>query len=332
MELVVLLAVSVILASLPYATRRRLLSRAGPRSVVAMSFLCLVGLAVTSVVLLIAVIDPSDVVPRAIPAVVRRCAESVGEAFAHPKQDWPRIAATALFLGILARLAFVLIVSSRAHKRLRQLPDSVAGSGRDVNPAIRVIDDDAPVAYTTGLVRSRVIVSTGLLNALDPSETVAVLCHELAHVRGRHTSLLFIAGVIERAFSFLPPMKRAADELILSLEVAADEAAAQDVGDPLLVARALASCADFKRGSAAWELSAGESDVLFRARHLTDMCREDRRLQPSLWASAVVTLALSMFLVQLAALPASAQILYSAADAKQAHHVCHLTHGQSKAS
>lgn len=77
-------------------------------------------------------------------------------------------------------------------------------SGRAGLPAPRVwlIEDAAPSAFATGLLRSRstVAVTTGLVALLSERELRAVLAHELAHIRRRDTCAtslsVALAGVL----------------------------------------------------------------------------------------------------------------------------------------
>jgi heat shock protein HtpX len=62
-------------------------------------------------------------------------------------------------------------------------------------PRIRVVDSDAPIAISVGYrpATSTVVVSTGLVGALDATELEAVLAHELAHVRNRDAAVMTAA-------------------------------------------------------------------------------------------------------------------------------------------
>ncbi|WP_435346283.1 M48 family metalloprotease [Haloarchaeobius sp. HRN-SO-5] len=64
-------------------------------------------------------------------------------------------------------------------------------------PAVRVVDTDAPVALVSGLRRTTatLVVSTGVLAALDGDELRAVVAHELAHVANRDVAVTSACAV-----------------------------------------------------------------------------------------------------------------------------------------
>lgn len=100
-----------------------------------------------------------------------------------------------------------------------------------------------PVAYTAGLARPQVVVSRGLLALLDEDERRALLAHEYAHAQSGHQRMLFVGGVVAHAFGFLAPVRRVFVSLRRSLEIAADDRALAVVGDPGVLARAIAKAA-----------------------------------------------------------------------------------------
>lgn len=97
-------------------------------------------------------------------------------------------------------------------------------------------------AFTTGLLRPRIVVSQGLVDDTPPKWRRVVLAHEDAHRRGRHPLLVLTAETLARGIPLLP-LRWAADLLRLSLEAVADEHAARAVGDQTLVAEAIAGAA-----------------------------------------------------------------------------------------
>lgn len=125
-----------------------------------------------------------------------------------------------------------------------------------------------PVAYTVGLRRPHVVVSRGLLESLDRDERRALLAHELAHVRGGHQRMLFVAGVLGEALGFLPPLRALRMSLRRHLESAADAAAATAVGDRAVVARAIAKAA-LASAPAGTAAVAGAGDIGHRIERLT---------------------------------------------------------------
>jgi len=112
------------------------------------------------------------------------------------------------------------------------------GARGDEPGAVEVLDTDVAVAFArTG--GGGVVVSTGMLAALDADERRAVLAHEHAHLRHRHDRFLVVACLASGVLPLLP----AAAQLRRCLERWADEEAAIEVGGRAIVARAIARAA-----------------------------------------------------------------------------------------
>jgi len=60
-------------------------------------------------------------------------------------------------------------------------------------PTVRVVEDGEPSCYTIGRVTdATIVVTTGLVDALDADELEAVLAHEVAHVANRDVTLMTV--------------------------------------------------------------------------------------------------------------------------------------------
>lgn len=88
-----------------------------------------------------------------------------------------------------------------------------------------VVDDAVPRAFSVGLVRPRVLVTTGALHTLTPVELTAVLAHERAHVRRRDALRLLIVRAFADGLFFCPGARQLAARLAALAELQADEAA-----------------------------------------------------------------------------------------------------------
>lgn len=86
----------------------------------------------------------------------------------------------------------------------------------------------------------RIVVSEGMLDALDDRGQAALLAHERAHLTGRHHWFTAVARLAAAANPLVRPLASAVE---YSVERWADESAALAVGDRRLVARAIASAA-----------------------------------------------------------------------------------------
>ncbi|MYS73301.1 M48 family metalloprotease, partial [Streptomyces sp. SID5926] len=128
-------------------------------------------------------------------------------------------------------------VRRAAHRALAGLP----GTG------VAVLPDDVPYAYALpGGHRDRVVVSTALLDCLEPGERRALFAHERAHLAGRHHRFLLAVRLAALANPFLRPLRTAVS---YTAERWADEAAARTVGDRRTVATAIGKAALVSRGT-----------------------------------------------------------------------------------
>ncbi len=154
---------------------------------------------------------------------------------------WWSLVAAVVLVGVLARLLQVLgrslLRTVRDRSRHRALVDLVATR----NPLLRgasVVDSALPVAYCLPGWRSRVVVSRGVLAALEEDELRAVVDHELAHVVARHDLVVLPFVALDATFPGVPPVRRARESVALLVEVLADDRAARRHG-PRPLARAL---------------------------------------------------------------------------------------------
>ncbi len=137
-------------------------------------------------------------------------------------------AAVASTTRALWRRAAALVAAGR-HARL--LP----GSGQVV-----VTADDAADAYTLPGLPCRVVITDGMLRALNGQEQRVLLAHEHAHASGLHYLFGTAVRLAAAANPFLHPVTTAVG---YSMERWADEHAASVTGDRKLTARAIARAA-----------------------------------------------------------------------------------------
>lgn len=151
------------------------------------------------------------------------------------------IAAGVSILALLGGLAVRLRRVARVVRLLEMARLPVLGDG-----PYRAVESAGPVALTAGLLRPRVYLSCGLVDALSPVELDAVVAHEQAHRRRRDPLRLLVADVLSRLH--LPPIRRRLlRELILATERACDERAALTCGDRCGAAAAILKVARLNR-------------------------------------------------------------------------------------
>src|SRR4051812_29165627 len=185
---------------------------------------------------------------------------------------------------VVAGIVVVLLLAPALLRAARGITDLVhaAVACRDLGEhvdGLGVVTDDVPPAVALPRLRGRVVVSTALLRAPDAHEGPAHLAVQLADLAAAATPLL----------------RRTARAVRPAVEREADEAAAEEVGDRRLVARALAraglatAAAPRRTPARLATLAGADSQVPQRARALLAPAPRPRRLL----AAGLVLLTLS---------------------------------------
>ncbi|MBB5082454.1 M56 family metallopeptidase [Nonomuraea endophytica] len=188
------------------------------------------------------------------------------------------------------------ILADRIDERDMGVPVDGRGVGLPIDREVYVLPGAEPVAYCVPGWRSRVVLSRGALDLLNPAELRAVLAHERAHARGRHDLFLMPFAALAAAFPWLPVVKAARQAVPVLLEMLADDRARQVSGDRTL-ARAIVLMAAPKGPEVAFGLA--DEGVVQRVERLLGTSR-GRRWVPA----AVYTAALALMSGPLAVLVA----------------------------
>lgn len=148
-------------------------------------------------------------------------------------------------VGLLAGTV-VLVLLTGAGWRASELVRQLLAAGRACRAAgsrtggVVVVHDGRPHAFAVAGVRGGVVVSTGMLHALDASGCRALLAHERSHLRRRHHLSLIAVQLAAAADPLLRPLVAVTAHAV---EREADEDAARTVGDRRTVAIAVARAA-----------------------------------------------------------------------------------------
>lgn len=140
------------------------------------------------------------------------------------------------FLSLIVLLGARLVVDVVRTRRFRNMLKGyrvISAEG-----VVRVLDTALPLAFSSGIVRPRIFLSTGLLQSLSAEERELLIAHEQAHL-ARHDSLRLL---LARALSLthLPWVRKSVlAELQLASEQACDEAAARQADAPCKMAELL---------------------------------------------------------------------------------------------
>ncbi|MBM9505235.1 M56 family metallopeptidase [Actinacidiphila acididurans] len=142
--------------------------------------------------------------------------------------------------ALLAAVVVAVARTVRAHlvtvARARRVVASAGTHAGDLT----VLADPGPDAYALPGRPGRIVVTSGMLKALDSAEREALLAHERAHLSGRHHA--FLTG-LALACAAHPALRVLRAPLSYALERWADESAAAAVGDRRLAARAIGRAA-----------------------------------------------------------------------------------------
>lgn len=152
----------------------------------------------------------------------------------------PISGAVAAVAGILFGAALLATITF-AVTRTRALA-AAYGHARALPGAASLVvtRDEAADAYTVPGRPGRIVVSTGMLDALDEPGRRALLAHEHAHLTGHHYIYATAARLAAAANPLVRPLAGAVD---YTVERWADEHAAHTVGDRRQVATAVATAA-----------------------------------------------------------------------------------------
>lgn len=165
-----------------------------------------------------------------------------------------------------------------------------------VTAQVRVFGDDTALAYTAGLLRPRIWVSTALARDLTPAELDAVLWHEREHLLRRDPLRVLIARVVASLFVIVPAVRVAALRFEVAKELDADRAAVRAQRGPAGLAGALMALgsrtvpADVTIG--AWSMTNVRVDQLCGEEPSSLLPRSSRRVR----ALSVLALAFALLL------------------------------------
>ncbi|SMF71029.1 M48 family metalloprotease [Streptomyces sp. Amel2xC10] len=136
-------------------------------------------------------------------------------------------------------------VRRRAHRALTGLPDTQVAVLPDAGAAYAYALPGGRHGSSGGY--GRIVVTSALLDCLEPAERRALFAHERAHLAARHHRHLLAVRLAAQANPFLWPLRTA---VAYTAERWADEEAARAVGSRRTVARAIGKAALVSHGAA----------------------------------------------------------------------------------
>ncbi len=142
--------------------------------------------------------------------------------------------------GALRQWVATLRLVRGLHRQRLAVPSRLRRVAGDLGLAGRIdyVASATPFAFSYGLVRPRVCLSSELIHLLDDAELRAVLLHECHHLSSHDPLKILVSRAAAAGLFFLPVAGELRDRYLVSKEIAADEAAHGETGDAPL-ARAL---------------------------------------------------------------------------------------------
>ncbi|MGW1986819.1 M48 family metalloprotease [Streptomyces collinus] len=222
-----------------------------------------------------------------VPPVVREARED-GRPLVDPVPEAIGVAAGVALAVVGWRVYRAVRAERRTRRALRLLC-----AGRPADTELIVAASEVPRAFAIPGRPGRILVTSAMLGALEPSERRVLLAHERAHLTHRHGALVTAATLAAAADPLLTPVRAA---VVFLVERWADEQAAAVVGDRRTTARALARAAlTAGRARAACPLNFTDRAVTRRIAAL------QTSPPPRLWPAAAAVLALGALPALLAA-------------------------------
>jgi hypothetical protein len=152
-------------------------------------------------------------------------------ALAHAHDAIPPAAGVAAIVALVASALSII-----RHERARPRVDAAMVGDAE----LVVLPSDDATAYAVPGRPGHIVVSVGMIRALDEGERRVLLAHERAHLRHRHHGYVRVTELVAAAVPLLRPIR---ERVRFATERWADEVAADEVGDRTLAARAIARAA-----------------------------------------------------------------------------------------
>jgi len=179
----------------------------------------------------------------ALVAVGTSLASLPGAAVASACTHWLGSGGPAALIGLALLAGAVAVAVRAAHSTYRQLHAGraylraleIGAEGEIGGVSYRRIESTEPLAFCAGYLRPHIYLSAGSLGRLDHHELRAVVAHEAHRLLGR---------ALSDGLFFVPVLRRMCDRYATLGELAADEAAVNELGDRRPLASALLKFSD----------------------------------------------------------------------------------------
>lgn len=214
------------------------------------------------------------------------------------------------FVGTSWMLAVRIIQTRAAVTKLRLMEIRIWSAELNARykhlkkPRFLVVDKTSPVAFTIGLWRPCIVLSTGLLSMLDHDEEKAVVYHEVHHLWHRDPLKTTLLSVFAAMMPYIPVLKHTSQQYRIVREILADNEAIERTGNAVGIGSALLkllrACAPSGEGkSMTIQSSFADTSVNVRISRLLDPERDVTLRLPryAILISVTVFLLLSILFV-----------------------------------
>ncbi len=173
---------------------------------------------------------------------------SIFQILGSPQQILLTVAIVALAAAAI-KAVFVIASARKVARRYSHTAedfprlDAILGKLDAARVRVRVADDSDISAFTYGIVKPIICLSSGLIHSLNDSELAAVVAHEVGHIKRRDNLGIFLALFIRDFLWPLPISHQLFAIFVSEKEFAADEFAVRVTGDPVELAGAIVSVA-----------------------------------------------------------------------------------------
>ena len=192
--------------------------------------------------------NPAAWIRGAYSSLTLVCMSLTGALKAHPY-----LVAMTLAGAVVGILAIALISATIRVRCTSRIVRSLTLSGivrlsprvGALSKRLRIVDridlvkSQEPFAITHGLLKPRLLLSSGLVALLDDQQLEAVLRHESAHIHGLDPLRILIARALRASMRLLPGADGLLAAYLCQLELDADRAAVEGMDDASSLASAL---------------------------------------------------------------------------------------------
>ncbi|RNB90486.1 M56 family peptidase [Brevibacillus fluminis] len=182
---------------------------------------------------------------------------------------------------------------------LSQLLNHTYCNGKDV---IIAISHPAPAAFTMGLFRARIVLSTGMIQLLDKQELTAVIQHEMFHKLKGDPGKTFVLGLFASSMWYIPALRCFRKQYRIIREVLADRYAISQTGSPVHLGSAMLKMLrlEKQRTLAFSHVSFADTSINYRMKQLLEPETELALAYPwrsVLCSTPILLLLAAMFLI-----------------------------------